>query len=76
MRLPKVMDPEIYAVASMFPDVNFADAPGTRALFATMLQAAEATAERASEPGIFADDKGKPGHAAQGEWRAVHRGRV
>ena len=36
MRSRKSIDPEVYAVASMFPEANFADANGTRALFSAM----------------------------------------
>ena len=42
MRSRMIADAEIYAVAALFPEVNFADADGTRALFAAMLKAAAA----------------------------------
>ena len=52
MRSQKSIDPEVYAVASMFPEVNFADANGTRALFSAMLQAAAPAGGPAFDPGI------------------------
>lgn len=63
MRSPGAIDPEIYAIVSMFPNINFADAPGTRALFAAMLQAAVATGGSASDPGVIQAERKIPGPA-------------
>lgn len=61
MRSPTIIDPEIYAVASLFPEVNFADADGTRALFAAMLEAAASAGGPARHPRIAQVERKIPG---------------
>ena len=56
-----IIDPDIYAVATRFPEVKFADADGTRALFAAMLEAAASEGGPAHDPTIAQVERKIPG---------------
>ncbi len=61
MRSTATLDPEIYAVASQFPEINFADADGTRALFAAMLEAAAPEGRPVHGPRVAQVERKIPG---------------